>query len=128
MTWKTFLLEFFTWWNGQTLGTRFHTWRKGELVGEDETGNRYYRDPKTDRRWVIYSGLAEPSKIPPGWHGWIHHKVDRVPDEQDYSQRSWEARHQPNYTGTDKAYHPKGSLVTGTTRPKVSEDYEPWKP
>ena len=24
---KTFLLQFFTWWNGQTLGTRFHTWR-----------------------------------------------------------------------------------------------------
>ncbi|RUV54669.1 NADH:ubiquinone oxidoreductase subunit NDUFA12, partial [Mesorhizobium sp. M5C.F.Ca.IN.020.29.1.1] len=22
---KTFLLQFFTWWNSQTLGTRFHT-------------------------------------------------------------------------------------------------------
>ena len=31
---KSFLLQFFTWWHGQTLNTRFHTWRKGERVGE----------------------------------------------------------------------------------------------
>ena len=37
---KSFLLQIFTWWNGQTMGTRFHTWRKGELVGEDDAGNR----------------------------------------------------------------------------------------
>ncbi|HET7716433.1 MAG TPA: NADH:ubiquinone oxidoreductase subunit NDUFA12, partial [Bauldia sp.] len=29
---KRFLLQFFTWWNGQTLGTRFFTWRKGIAV------------------------------------------------------------------------------------------------
>jgi NADH:ubiquinone oxidoreductase subunit len=43
MTLKEFFTQFFTWWNGQTLGTRFHTWRFGELVGTDEFGNRYYR-------------------------------------------------------------------------------------
>ena len=40
---KTFLLRFFTWWNGQTLNTQIWTWLYGELVGEDEFGNRYYR-------------------------------------------------------------------------------------
>jgi len=40
---KQTLLQIFTWWNGQTIGTRFHTWRKGERVGEDEFGNVYYR-------------------------------------------------------------------------------------
>ena len=40
---KDWLLQIFTWWNGQTIGTRFHTWRHGELVGEDEFGNVYYR-------------------------------------------------------------------------------------
>ena len=36
-------MRIFTWWQGATLNTLFHTWRKGELVGEDEFGNRYYR-------------------------------------------------------------------------------------
>jgi len=73
MTLKEFFTQFFTWWNGQTLGTRFHTWRFGELVGTDEFGNRYYRrigrpidsNMGPERRWVIYSGLADLSRVPP---------------------------------------------------------------
>ena len=84
---KRFLLKLFTWWNSQTFGTQFWTWAYGELVGEDEFGNRYYRtrggkiDPRLgfERRWVIYSGYAEASTIPPSWHGWIHHTVDTPP-------------------------------------------------
>ena len=64
---KLFLLKIFTWWNGQTFGTQLWTWRFGELVGEDEQGNRYFRtsggkiDPALgfERRWVIYNGYAE---------------------------------------------------------------------
>ena len=33
---KTLLTQIFTWWNGQTIGTRFHTWRFGKKVGQDE--------------------------------------------------------------------------------------------
>ena len=33
------LKQIFTWWNGQTIGTRFHTWRFGTRVGQDEFGN-----------------------------------------------------------------------------------------
>ena len=40
-----FLTELFTWWNGQTMGTRWFTRRKGEKVGTDEFGNTYYRTP-----------------------------------------------------------------------------------
>ena len=84
---KTFLLRFFTWWNGQTFGTQVWTRLYGEFVGEDEFGNRYYRtrggkiDPTLgfERRWVIYNGLAEASKVPPSWHGWLHHTVDVPP-------------------------------------------------
>ncbi len=61
---KLFLLKLFTWWNGQTFGTQLWTWRFGELVGEDEQGNRYFRtkgrkiDPSLgfERRWVVYNG------------------------------------------------------------------------
>ena len=62
---KTFLLRFFTWWNGQTFGTQVWTWLYGEFVGTDEFGNRYYRTKggKIDkslgfeRRWVTYNGV-----------------------------------------------------------------------
>ena len=81
---KQFFLKFFTWWSGQTFGTQLWTWRFGELVGTDDQGNHYYRtkggviDPTLgfERRWVIYNGYAEASRIPPEWHGWMHHTVD----------------------------------------------------
>src|SRR5882757_11273471 len=74
---KQFLLKIFTWWNGQTFGTQLWTWRFGERVGQDEQGNTYYRtkggmiDPTLgfQRRWVVYNGYAEASKVPPSWHG-----------------------------------------------------------
>src|SRR6476660_5117356 len=80
---KQFLLKFFTWWSGQTFGTQLWTWRFGELVGTDEQGNRYYRtkgrkiDPTLgfERRWVVYNGYAEATRVPPSWHGWMHHTV-----------------------------------------------------
>jgi NADH:ubiquinone oxidoreductase subunit len=125
---KTFLLQIFTWWNGQTMGTRFHTWRKGELVGEDETGNLYYRERNGARRWVIYNGVADASKISPGWHGWMHYRTDVPPTDESYEPKDWQKPHQENLTGTPGAYFPKGSLASGEQRPDVTGDYEAWTP
>ena len=123
---KTFLTQFFTWWNGQTLGTRFHMWRKGEFVGEDQAGNRYYRERGGWRRWVVYNGYAEASKVPPGWHAWMHHRSDAPPE--NYQPREWEKPHQPNLTGTAQAYRPPGSILARGVRPKATGDYKPWRP
>jgi NADH:ubiquinone oxidoreductase subunit len=125
---KQFLLQFFTWWNGATLGTRFYTWRKGAFVGEDEFGNRYFRERNGGRRWVIYNGEAEASRIPPAWHGWIHKRTDIPPSEDSYQAREWEKPHIPNLTGTPAAYRPPGSILGGSKRPEVTGDYEPWTP
>ena len=133
---KQFLLKLFTWWNGQTFGTQLWTWRFGELVGTDEQGNRYYRtkgrkiDPTLgfERRWVIYNGLAEASRVPPSWHGWLHHTVDIAPTEQTYTPREWEKPHVPNMTGTPAAYRPAGSTLASGQRPKATGDYQPWTP
>ena len=108
MSVKDFFTRFFTWWNGQTFGTQLWTWRYGELVGEDEFGNRFFRtkggkiDPTLgfERRWVIYNGLAEPSRVTPDWHGWLHHTVDVPPTEESYQPRPWQKPHLPNLTGT----------------------------
>jgi NADH:ubiquinone oxidoreductase subunit len=123
---KQFLLQFFTWWNGQTLGTRFHTWLRGRFVGSDEFGNRYYTDRAGVRRWVIYNGVAEPSVIPPGWHGWIHHRL--VDPPASYTAREWQKPHEPNLTGTPAAYRPPGSILRAKPVTPGDADYEPWKP
>ena len=92
------LREVFTWWNGQTVGTRLMTWRQGVLVGSDTQGNRYYTDRKNERRWVIYNGEIEASRIPPDWHGWMHHTVDEPPTLAPPVIKSWEQDHLPNLT------------------------------
>ncbi len=133
---KEFLTQFFTWWNGQTLGTRFYTWRFGQFVGEDEFGNRYYRalgheiDPSVgrERRWVIYNGETDLSKVPPGWRGWLTHTVDVPPSEETYEPRPWEKPYLPNLTGTEAAYRPRGSQLSVGQRPAATGDYVPWTP
>lgn len=93
------LLQIFTWWNGQTIGTRFHTWRHGQRVGEDEFGNVYYQGGTDSegrtRRWVIYNGPAEASAIPPGWHGWMHHRTDVSPPTRNMRSANGRSRTAP---------------------------------
>ncbi len=125
---KKFFLQLFTWWNGQTIGTRFYTWRKGELVGHDEFGNLYYREPARDKRWVIYHDVAEASSVPPGWNGWLHHTVDVAPSEEHYQPRSWQQTHVQNMTGTPAAYRPQGSVLSANERPPATGDYKAWRP
>jgi len=129
---KQLFAELFIWWHKETLGTRIWTWRHGKYVGSDETGNRYYRTKnpgkKGDRRWVIYNGAAEASMIPPGWHGWMHYRVDTPPSEERYTPRFWEQPHQPNHTGSARAYRPEGSLLKTGERPRVTGDYDAWSP
>src|SRR3546814_15316001 len=109
---KNLLPQIFTWWNGKTIGTRLFTWRFGKKVGEDEFGNVYYEGPNTSfgipRRWVVYNGYAEASAIPPGWHGWMHHRTDVPPPQDDYTPREWQKAHTPNLTGPAGAYRPQG--------------------
>jgi NADH:ubiquinone oxidoreductase subunit len=129
---KKFFLQFFTWWNGQTLGTRFHTWRNGTKVGQDEFGNVYYTGGKDSegrtRRWVIFNGYAEATSIPAGWHGWMHYRTDVAPSDQNYQPRDWQKPHQANLTGTAGAYRPDGSIANSGVRPKVTGDYDAWTP
>lgn len=125
---KRLLLIIFTWWNRQTFGTWLHTRFRGAYVGSDEFGNRYYRHRRNDRRWVIYAGYAEASAVPPGWNAWLHHNSDKAPSEAPYTARRWEKPHQPNLTGTPAAYRPPGSMLAADRRPRVTGDYEPWRP
>ncbi len=126
--------EMFAWWTGNTWGNRWMIWRHGRRVGEDELGNRYYVQKSgvgplgVPRRWVVYNGLAEASKIPPGWHGWLHYTHDQLPSSQPSPLREWQQPHRPNYTGTAQAYRPPGSILSEGKRPKTGGDYDAWRP
>ena len=124
---KKFILQFFTWWNGSTLNTRFYLWRKATPVGRDEFGNEYYVS-KSGERYVQYAGEADASTVPPGWSGWLHRRVDVTPDESGYVAREWELPHKPNLTGTAGAYRPQGSILNQGARPEVTGDYDAWTP
>ncbi|WP_292288527.1 NADH:ubiquinone oxidoreductase subunit NDUFA12 [Marivita sp.] len=120
------LLRAVTWWNGQTLGTQFYTWRKGEKVGEDTQGNIFYQTQDGKRRWVIYNGEAEASRVDPEWHGWLHHTFKTSPADRPLPKKTWEKPHQENLTGTAMAYAPAGSIRR--REPKARQDYEAWNP
>jgi NADH:ubiquinone oxidoreductase subunit len=126
--------EIFSWWGGNTWGTRLFTWRKGRLVGEDEFGNRYYLQKSgvgplgVPARWVTYATLSEPSQVPPDWHGWLHYTVDTLPTDERYQPKHWQKRHQMNMTGTAQAYRPKGSILGTGERAKSTTDYKAWRP
>ena len=127
------VLGLFTWWREATWGTRLQTWYRCEEVGVDGFGNRYYREKGREgrdyRRWVIYKGDIDASKVPPQWHAWLHKTVDTVPvDDGRDAGKSWVQPHAANTTGTDQAYYPPGHPALGGQRAAATGDYEPWQP
>ncbi len=99
------------------------TWLHGELVGVDDYGNRYYRERgyrdrrapgwRTERRWVVFSRDADPTRVPTGWVGWLHGRIDQPPSEQPLPAPTWVKERLPNLTGTPAAYLPPGAIERG---------------
>lgn len=123
----------FTWWEGATFGTWLGTATGGERVGEDADGNRYFQSRKAGengqfRRWVIYKGNNDASRVPPEWHGWLHNTLELPPEDGLPPARKWEAEPLPNLTGTTQAYKPAGALERGGARAAATGDYEAWSP
>lgn len=126
------LKTIFTWWDGATFGTQLFTRRKGSRVGTDSLGNLYFQGGKdvhgNPRRWVIYAGSNDASRVPPEWHGWLHGTLAETPDKALPPVRPWQAEPRPNMTGTREAYRPAGALEAGGKRAAATGDYEAWSP
>ena len=110
-----------------------HTSLYGKFVGKDQLGNKYYsakprKNSKRQRRWVIYTGEAEASMVPPEWHGWLHSQTDKVPPMENRNRKSWQLPHLPNQTGTAGAYLPPGHTLKGGNRAASSGDITAWQP
>jgi len=116
------------------IGTLLQTFLRGEEVGRDQFGNRYYRErgklrPATgsrvrQRRWVIYNGEPEASKVPPEWHIWLHYTADAP--LSDSTRHAWQKPHIANKTGTPEAWMPPA--MNGQNRPHATGDYQAWNP
>ena len=116
----TVFKEIFTWWNRQTLGTRIQILLFGKFVGEDNLGNKYY-ESKSGKRWIVYNGEIEASKIPNEWYSWMHFTQNKIENSHELKKFDWQKPHKPNLTGSDQAYSPKEN--TDATKKK----YNSWK-
>ena len=128
-----FFSKLFTWWDGATIGTSLFSAMNGEKVGTDAQGNEYYRSKKKapdgrERRWVIYNGANDASRVPADWHGWLHGSYDALPESHLPPPRIWEVDYTPNLTGSAAAYRPQGALERGGRRAAATGDYEAWTP
>ena len=93
-------------------------------------GNIYYQDKKdAARRWVIYAGDNDGSRVPPDWHA-VAARDDRRTARQRRCRRCASSRQAPtpNLTGTMAAFRPDGALGWGRSGPPSTGDYEPWMP
>lgn len=125
----------FTWWEGATFGTAINTMARGERVGSDGEGNAYYQSRKAvegkRKRWVMYNGSNDASRVPPEWHGWLHHTHDDIPELRPALIEGENAPTRPkiiNPTGTLAAYRPAGAPESGAKRARATGDYVAWNP
>ena len=116
----TVLKKIFTWWNRDTFGTRIKTILFGKLIGEDSFGNKYY-ESKKGKRWVIYYGEVDASKIPVEWFSWMHFTPNKIEKNHQLEKYEWQKPHQENLTGTDSAYYPNKN------QDGVKKKYSSWK-
>ena len=111
----------FTWWKRQTFSTLLKTLFYGVYVGRDELGNKYYKSKKNER-WVIYNQNIESTKITSDWFLWIHHTVDRIPNNNEDKKYLWQKKHLENQTGSSNSYKP-----IKIKKNQVKKKYDTWK-
>jgi NADH:ubiquinone oxidoreductase subunit len=115
-----------------SIGTRLFTYFRGELVGSDAVGNRYFTEKAKQagrlrrRRWVMFAGGEEASVVPPEWHAWLHYTTETPLPES--ARKPWQKPHEPNLTGTGAGYRPPGHDYRGGNRAAATGDYEAWTP
>ena len=116
----TVFKEIFTWWNRQTIGTRLSVFFLAKFVGEDNFGNKYYQTKK-GRRFIIYSGEVDASKIPNEWYSWMHFTPNKIENDHQLKKFEWQKPHKSNLTGSNEAYTPKGNTDA------IKKKYTVWK-
>ena len=116
----TLLKKIFTWWHKDTLGTKIKTILFGKFAGSDSLGNKYY-ESKNGKRWVIYSGEIDATKIPVEWYSWMHFTQNKIEKKHELKKYDWQKPHQHNLTGTKESYYPYKN------KDVLKKKYKSWK-
>ena len=129
MSIKKLLKFLFTWWNGNTVGTKLYTYLKGKKVGEDYFGNYFYESRDKRNRWCIYSYQSDASKISPEWNSWLRFITNSCPTDEA-TIYEWQKRFSGNLTGLGGAYKPE--ILRDNEKNEdldpYQSDYKAWKP
>ena len=127
---KRLLKYLFTWWNGNTVGTKLYTFLKGKKVGEDYLGNFYYESKDQKNRWCIYSDQSDASRISPEWNSWLRFISNTQPTAGKNINYEWQKRFDGNTTGLDRGYKPRILRVGRAKKDfeKYQADSKAWKP
>ncbi len=109
------------------ISTLIYSFFHGKFVGKDQFNNKYYCyniSKKKQKRWVLYDGVCETSKIPPNWSRWLHYVTDNLPSSVNSMQEipNWRKPHLFNLTGTKYSYNPNN------TPKRATKTYLSWKP
>lgn len=101
-----------------------------KLVGVDEYGNEYFvsnRITSTGRkkRYVLYKGIKDGSKVPAVWHAWLHYSIDDISLEETFKKYKWQTRHIQNLTGSSRGDMPSNF---NSVAPQSTATYSRWKP
>ena len=96
-------------------------------VGADQFGNRYFIGNNKNylghkKRYVLYKGINDGSKVPSEWHAWLHYSRNDFPLEGERGGYKWQINHIQNLTGTKMAYNPS------KLKHMKLESYSRWKP
>lgn len=95
-------------------------------MGRDAAGNQYYQEilkgsSRHPRRWVLYHGLPEATKVSSEWYNWMRHISATPPGGQNPLRYSWQQPYLPNLTGTKKAHRFRVAKY-------LSQKYRSWIP
>jgi len=84
----------------------------GTKIGIDQYGNQYFEVKRTDsfgrkKRFCLYNGTPEASKISPEWHLFMHYQIEAKDVKTNYKQHKWQKPFVPDITLSDAKYLPK---------------------
>ena len=93
--------------------------------GIDDYGNIYYSKKNKsainnyrERRWVIYNGEIEASKVPQQWNAWLHHVISSIPSNRTKKEK-WMKKHLPNK---------KRNVNLQKAKKFAKKNYDSWDP
>lgn len=98
-----------------------------DYMGEDEFENMYYEDQKPDfygckKRYVLYAPDLNIDSIPPLYHGWLHHTIEKFPES--IKKYQWQKEHNPYNYFFSSVYNP----VVRKDAKKPYQKYSSWLP